>query len=416
MLALLLMMAFAQDPTPVPNPDVPSDPESWERVGFGWGGVPAVNFNSDEGFGFGAVANLYRYNGTSAPYSYNLGAQFFMTSKGIHNHRVEIDALRVGGTPLRLTARVQLAVTRAANFCGFGFDVTCDPAVAEQAADDLALTGDDRDTFTGRYYKTRFVRPYAFINARYAINPMPHRVEFFGGVRVEWHQPGDFTSTDPFPDSLYATAFPDGERGFLSVLQAGVMVDNRDNEPAPRRGYWIEGSLRGAAPYWGSNWSYFGVNTTLRGYLPLTKDERVVGATRVVLDGFVGDAPVREWANPGGSALYELYGSLNAGRGIRARRYLGRARTVLQQEVRWTFVKAKIGSVPVNLTVLGFADVGVVAQDWSDLGDAFAEPLVGTGGGLRIAIDSNFIIRADMGLSAKEDWSPSLYIDLANLF
>jgi hypothetical protein len=49
---------------------------------------------------------------------------------------------------------------------------------------------------------------------------------------------------------------------------------------------------------------------------------------------------------------------------------LGRARTLVQQEVGWTFVQAKIGSLPVDLTVLAFADACVVAGRWSDLGDA----------------------------------------------
>jgi hypothetical protein len=148
----------------------------------------------------------------------------------------------------------------------------------------VALTGDERDTFTGRFYKACFGPPYVFIHPRYAIDPRPHRVEFFASVRMEWHQPGDFTSREPYPDSLCAAVFPDGERGFLSILQASVMVENRDNEPASSRSYWFKGSLRGAAPYWGSGWSYwgsgwsyFGINTPLRGYLPLTQDGRVVG-------------------------------------------------------------------------------------------------------------------------------------------
>lgn len=416
MLVLLTSLLFAQtDPTEVPEP-VAQTPESWQRDGFGWGALPALNYNSDEGFGFGVVANLYRYDGETSPYRYNIGALFFMTTKGIHSHRLEIDALRVGGTPLRLTGRVQLEVTRAGNFCGFGHTVTCDVDVAESAADSNGLTGEPREAFIRRYYRVRYVRPYAFLNARYAIDPMPHRVELFGGWRVERHQPGDFSSNTPFPDSLYAERFPDGERGFLSILQAGVMADNRDNEAAPHRGYWVETSVRGAAEWLGSDWSLFGVNTTLRGYVPVTSNERLVSATRVVFDGFVGDAPTRELGNPGGSILYSLYGSLNAGRGIRARRYIGRVKTFAQQEARWTFLSTRIGGVPLQLTALGFVDVGVVADEWSDLSDALGEPIVGTGGGLRIALDTNFIVRADIGVSAKESWAPSIYIDLGNLY
>lgn len=414
MLTLFALAALAQSPAEEPATDKVT--ASWQREGFGWGALPAINYNSDEGFGYGAVANLYRYDGSTAPYRYNLGMQFFMTTKGIHNHRVEIDALNVGGLPLRLTGRVQLEVTRAGNFCGFGYDVSCDPAEAEAAADDAGLSGEAREDFVSRYYRVRYVRPYAFLNARYALSPKPHRIEVFGGWRGEWHQPGDFTTGEPYPGSKYEQAFPEGETGFYSLLEAGLMADNRDNEPAPTRGYWVEGSVRGATPYWGSAWSLFGFNTTLRGYVPLTKDSRLVGAARVVFDGFVGDAPTREWANPGGQRLYEAWGSLNAGRGIRARRYLGRVKTFAQPELRWTFFSPRIGKVPLDFTVLAFTDIGFVAAEWSDFGQALGEPLIGTGGGLRIAVDDNFIVRLDVGLSAKEDWSPSIYIDLGNLF
>jgi len=32
-----------------------------ERTGWGWGGVPAINYNADEGFGYGVVGNVYNY-------------------------------------------------------------------------------------------------------------------------------------------------------------------------------------------------------------------------------------------------------------------------------------------------------------------------------------------------------------------
>ena len=412
-LLLLAFTALAQD-TEEP---VPEKQESWERTGFGWGALPAINYNSDEGLGFGAVANLYRYDGSTSPYRYNIGAQFFMTTRGIHKHRLEIDALKVANTPLRLTGRVELVVTRAGNFCGFGHDVTCDTTEATAAVDAAGLTGEEREDALTHYYQVRFVRPFAVLTARYALNEMPHRLEIFASWRGEWHQPGDFTSTTPYPTSRYKEVFPDGEKGFLSVLQAGVMLDNRDNESAPSQGYWVEAGLRGASPYWGSSWSHFGVNATLRAYVPITTDKRLVLATRYVFDGFVGNAPTREWGTPGGAGrLYEAFGSLNAGRGIRARRYIGRVKTFLQPELRWTFVKFNIGSLPIALTALGFSDIGVASQDWSSLGAAFGQPIVGVGGGLRVAIDQNFIVRVDMGVSAKEDWSPSLYIDLRNVF
>jgi hypothetical protein len=415
MVHLIALAAFAQD-APVDAPAPSDPPASWQTDRLGWGALPAVNFSSDEGFGAGALGGLYRYDGQTNPYKWALTGIGFLTTRGIHNHWIQLDALRIGGSPLRITTRASFLVTRVGNYCGYGHEVTCDPADAEAAADDVGLTGATRAEFVKDYHRVRFVRPFAFVNARWELDPMPHRVEVFGGWRVEILRDGDLSEGGPFPGSLYDVDTDGGDDGVLSVLQAGVMFDDRDKEAAPSRGYWAEASVRGAAPFLGSTWSYAGVNLTFRGYQPLLKDRSLVFAARWVFDGRVGDGPLREWANPGGSTLYEIYGSLNSGRGIRARRYVGDVVTFVNPELRWTFLTVRPGKTPIAFTALTFADTGFVADRWADLGSALTHPLVGTGGGLRVAFDDNFIVRADVGVSPIEGWSPYVYLDINNLF
>lgn len=395
--------------------DPAEEADPWDRVGWGWGGVPAVNFNSDEGAGFGVVASLYRYDGGTAPYKTGATLIVFATTKAVHGHSLEIDTLEVGGLPLRLTVRGALDATKTDNYCGIGPQVTCDPAVAEARADGLGLTDQAREDFVRRFYRTRYINPNLRIDARYAVDPMPHRFELVGGYRAMYLIPGDFSDPTPWPDSLYAEDFGEGQRGLMSVLQAGAMLDNRDNEPAPIRGYWIEGSIRGAAWLWGSAWDYLGFNVTLRHYTPLGT-ERLVLANRLVLDGIVGDAPILELATPGGTQRYSGLGSLNAGRGIRQRRYIGEALALDQLELRWLALPLSVADVPIDVGLLGFAELGFVGAEIADVGEMFATPLPTAGGGLRLAFDKNFIIRADVGVSPIEDWSPSVYIDLRNLF
>ena len=388
---------------------------AWDKTGWGFGGLPAVNFNSDEGFGFGVVASAYRYNGETKPYKTAINGVFFLTTLGIHNHNLEVDTLELADLPLRLTVRGEFNATRTSNFCGFGPEVTCDPADAEAVADAVGATSVARDELVRRYYRTRFISPMLRADARWMLDDLPHRVELLAGWRGVYLQPGDFGVSAPFPNSRYAELFPEGERGFTSVLQVGVMVDNRDNEPAPTRGYWVEGTVRAATPAWGSDDTYVGANTTLRGYLPLFT-ERLVLADRLMFDGLAGDATTLELVTPGGTQRMQFFGHLNAGRGIRLRRYVGRVKLMDQTELRWTAWSPRIGQLQLDVGLLGFVDVGFVALQWSDVGRMFQTPLVGSGGGLRIAFDKNFIVRADVGVSAVEDWSPSVYIDLRNLF
>ena len=301
-----------------------------------------------------------------------------------------------------------------------GPEVTCDEdrALAAAAdlglADDPALDDDPFDAFVRRYYRTRYIYPNLRIDARYALDPMPHRFELIAGYRGSVLIQGDFDERGPWPGSLYEEDFGAGEEGYLGVFQLGAMLDNRDNEPAPTRGYWIEASVRAAPGFLGSDWSYVGFNTTLRGYAPVFTD-RIVLAQRIVVDGLAGDAPIRELATPGGSQRYTGYGSLNAGRGIRQRRFVGESFAMSQTELRVLVAPFELFGVPIDVHVLGFADVGFVGAELSDFGRMFANPLPAGGGGLRLAFDKNFVLRADMGWSSFER-SPSLYIDLRNLF
>ncbi len=407
--------AVDADDVAAENGSVDDDAKPWDRVGWGWAGLPAVNFNSDEGFGFGVVGSIYRYNGGTQPYKFSVNLNIFSTTKAIHSHFVQLDWLEVGDRPLRLTIRPGLAATRTNNFCGVGWDVDCSTAPAEEAANTAFLSDDARDDLVRRYNLVRYINPYFRFNARYALDPMPHRLELFAGYRLEGLIPGDFSTDEPFEGSLYAQTFPGGERGWDSSLSVGMMLDNRDNEPAPVRGYWIEGSIRGASKFWGSTYDNAGANITLRAYTPLGT-ERLVFANRVVFDGLVGETHHLGLATPGGFQQYYLYGSFLAGRGIRLRRYIGKVKLMEQAELRATVWSPTVGGVPIDLTVLGFGDVGVVSAEWEGLGEALAHPLPGTGGGLRVAIDKNFIVRVDVGVSPLEDWSPSVYIDLNNTF
>lgn len=394
------------------------DTPAWQRDGWGFGGLPAVNFNSDEGLGLGALASIYRYDGKTSPYKFSSTFLIFATTRGVHAHRVDFDALKLARGRLRLSGRVQMDISRTNPFCGTGRDVSCDPTEAEDRADALALTGEERDTFVRRYYLYSYVRPNLNLTARYRVGELDAdaKTEVFGSWRAMYYLPGTFDERVPVEGTKYAQFIDGGddidkEMGFLSSVQLGAMYDTRDFEPAPGSGIWAEASLRGAAIVTGSDFDFVGFNTTVRNYVSLVDERRLVFATRGVLDGLIGDAPRREMAELGGSQIYNFGGGLNAGRGIRQRRFVGRAKGMLQNELRFRAVR--VGFLDVSL--LAFSDLLFVAERWSDLGD-FARPVAGEGAGLRLAFDDSFIIRADVGFSAAEDYSPSVYIDINNLF
>jgi len=400
--------------TDAPVPEAAPKTEAWQEKGFGWGALPAVNFNSDEGVGFGALGSIYRYDGKTSPYRWAINLVVFATSKGIHAHMVEFDGVDLAQGRLRLTGRLRMDATLVDAYCGMGAGSDCSEKAAERAAESLGLEGEDRDVFVGRYYQSRYIVPYGVLNARIKLWERRERVELMAGYRFSVLIPGSFAEEGPYEGSRYAQDYPEGESGRVGLLQVGAMVDTRDFESAPTRGYWVEGSVRGAAPWLGSTWSFFGFNATARGYLSLLPEGRLVFADRVVLEGIVGDAPTLEQATPGGSQIYYQLGGEDSLRGVRLRRFRGQVRFMQQAELRWRFVTFDVGKTRMDLSVLAFSDLGHVAETWEDIGTG--KLIAGQGGGLRVAFDQNFIVRADVGVSAVEQWDPGVYINMRNLF
>ena len=396
-----------------PNAHAEEPPED----GFSMGALPALNYNSDEGFGYGAIGTGYWYRDGLQPYKYALTLRFFMTTKNIHAHMIRLDGLDIGGLPLRVWAEAGYSSTLAANFCGLVGDGHCGDdaaAIATAAGEAAGLTGADLTAFEGRYYLMRYTEPYGLFNLRWKLSDKPHRVEVMAGYRGSYYFPGTPGEVSPWPNSLYQSSYhTDGETGFSSVLQTGMMFDNRDNEPAPNSGYWSEFSVRGAAPVWGSAWSWAGVNLTHRQYASIIP-EKLVSATRLVLDGTWGDMPIAEISRFGGSRNYSGLGGQYGGRGMRAWRYLGQAKALGQQELRYTFARIEPGTQTFAFGLVGFLDYGFAARDFSDL--SINDSGYGTGTGLRVTWNENFIVRVDAGFSPVEDWGNKLYINLDHIF
>ncbi|MCC7073333.1 MAG: BamA/TamA family outer membrane protein [Deltaproteobacteria bacterium] len=407
-----------------PATTAPADPAppADNPPGLGFGAVPALNYDADNGFGFGVIGNLYWYDGATRPYRAMLMVQIFLTTKLLHDHYLSAEWLKVAELPLRLSSRIGYLESRSQNYCGIGGAVTCDPAVAAGVASQLGLEGADADQLVHDYYLRRFINPYGQLQARWALVETPARFELMAGYRANLFIPGTWDDADgdgapdlsPFPHSAFADDFPNGEPGFESQAQLGVMLDTRDNEPAPTEGVWLEASARASSPLMGSAWSWAGGNLTLRGYASLDPGHTLVLCSRLIADGVVGDPPIQSLARMGGSSDAYLFGGGDVGRGIRAQRYLGKLRVVDQTELRWDVVKTEVLAQRLVFTAAGFVDGGIVGREIADPGPL---PLqVGLGGALRVAWNENFIIRFDVGASSVEAWQPMPYLLIGNAF
>ena len=423
---------FARDPKDA-SPDAPDhaalagpghhDPTKHELL---FVPVPIGVANSDEGVGGGVVLALHHHYGGVEPLRDDLSLRVYLTSKLVQRHELRWEGIQVLDLPLRMWARVGLFSTVSQTFCGYGNGVTCDESVPRAIAQDAGLDQGEPafDDFVRRYYLMRYVRPHADTVMRWRLRDKPHRVELLTGWRVGWYLPGTFLEPGPWPGSLYAAQFPDGEPGVSSVGQLGFTLDDRDFEPAPSHGYLLEASVRGAHPFVGSTWTWAGMNVSVHGYDQLMASPHVVYAGRVLVDLAAGAMPTEEIAEIGGTKDYGAFGGQWIGRGVRDRRYLGKLRVIHQSELRVDVASFDVFGWHLDNGVVAFADLGWIGYDWNNLTGAFpgdpwraGNPLgvvVGAGVGLRILVNRAIVARAEVAASPTEQRSPSFYTPVGN--
>ncbi len=391
---LLAGLSFAADSID-DEKKVPAPNESY----YAFGGIPALNYSSDAGFGFGVITSIYKKTPILQPYKFAVDLQLFMTTKGQHSHYIRTDILNVAKLPLRIRSRVGLLATTNENFCGFGVSANCDASIAHQ------------------YFLYRYFEVYGTIDGRYKLKDAPHKIELIAGWRGSYYWPGTWGDYTSYSDTLYAKNFlEDKRKGFASVVEAGVMFDGRDNEPSPTKGYWIEATFRESSPYWGSSWSYLGFNLSLRGYLPLDSQRRLVLAGQAIFDGMVGEAPLQEIVKVGGSLLQTAYGGSEIGRGVRSLYFPGRIKVIKQLEMRYRFWGFDFLKQHFDTSAVTFLDLGVISWDLKELEKNEFKPLLGFGGGFRVAWNEAFIIRLDLGFSPIESYVPRFYLKIGNVF
>lgn len=378
-----------------------------------WAALPVVNYNTDDGFGLGATGSYFWHRPGVKPYVAAVTAQVFVTTKGLHSHRVRFDAPRIAGNSGRLQVDTGLFALASANYCGVGHDVVCDLAAANRAVADSGLSGDAAEEAAATYFKLRYVRPYARLAWRAMWLSALH-LEWFASWRASYYMPGTLSVAAPYPHSLYAQRFSAGERGIVSVLQVGLLIDKRDNEPAPTHGTFVEASVRASHSLWAGEYGFFGANFTARGYLSPTNGWVLAG--RFVADVVQGDLPIGELSRVGGTRFYAAYGGVYSGRGIRVARYIDNVKAFVQLESRWTPLNLRAWGRTLDLGIVGFVDAGVVGPAVTALASRLTRPRIGAGLGFRGALSRNFVVRADIGVSPLEDWGPRLYLALGHVF
>lgn len=417
-----------------------------EEVKKGWnlGALPVVSFDSDLGFQFGALMNLYDYgDGSKYPnFEQSLYAEVSFYTKGSGIFRINYDTRKwIKG--IRVFADLSYMPDQIYAFYGFnGYDAVYHPTWVDP----------DRSDYVSKVfyrYKRKFFRAKVDFRGDFSNNKL-HWVAGVGLYSIKvmpvdidrLNKGKDAADLIPDVDGIYDKyldwgIIPQSEEdgGTFTVFKTAFEYDSRDNEANPNRGIWFETVLAGA-PGFTSNMEsgFLKLSITQRQYITLAKNTLFFDYRLGAQFTLAGESPF--YVSPlffyahSTKAYNEGLGGSSSLRGVLRNRVVGDGIAFGNFELRWKFVKFTMANQNFYLGFNMFFDTGMVVQkadvDTSnvpadELNDYFktdAEKLHNSAGlGLKIAMNQNFIVSVDYGKSFDaQDGTSGVYIGLGYLF
>lgn len=419
------------------------------KTGWNFGPLPSITFDSDLGFQYGALVNLYNYgDGSRYPqYDHSLYFEYskFTPSKsGINRFYYDSDKLLKG---IRMTVDISYITDPKMDFFGFnGYESKYNSDWVDD--DDTSnyisrvfyahdrkmfrLKGD----FQGKLFGNKFRWVGGFTFYKFTINSVDLK-------RLNKNKSEDKKLPDV--DGLYDKYVTWGiisqdeqDGGWLNYVKLGVAFDTRDNEPNPMKGIWTEAVIQTAPSFLGNeDFDHTKIAITHRQYFTLIEKD-LSFAYRIAYQGTLG-GNVPFYAQPlvitsflKGATSQGLGGSKTL-RGILRNRVVGDGFLYGNFELRWKFTRFIFLDQNIYLGLNAFIDAGAVINpievDKSgitldpdkELSDYFDEEKdnihssIGTG--LRVVMNENFIIAFDFGKSLDpRDGNIGIYIGLNYLF
>jgi len=427
---------------------ISSKKEEKIKTGFSLGGpLPAISFDSDLGFQYGALVRFYWFgDGSRYPrYDHSLYLEWSRTikGKGINQITYDTDRLIPG---IRSFFEAAYFIEKALDFYGFnGYQAVYD----EDYEESLTQNG-----FANRLYY-RHSRKLIRLNADFQGEIIGQKLRWLAGIgyfgnkidsvdidRLNEGKDDELLSYN----SLYGNYVEWGliprdqaNGGGHTLLKAGLVYDTRDNEPNPFSGAWTELQLHYAPSFLSTtDYSYTRLVLTHRQYFTLIPQWMNL-AYRISYQGRLsGEMPfymLPYLFNTAPKETTDGVGGAKTVRGVVRNRIVGDGFVFGNIELRGKVLRTTVLNQNVYIALSGFIDAGMVTQkhkfDTSGLPgslpsylpaeiidlDAKEVPHIGYGGGVHIALNQNFIVAVDYGRAASiQDGDYGVYINLDFLF
>jgi hypothetical protein len=418
------------------------------KKGFSFGAVPAIAYDTDLGFKYGLVVNLYDYgDGSRYPqYDHSLYLEWSRTTKGNGINQIIYDSERLIPN-MRVTAEASYMTEKALDFYGFnGFESLYNHNFEDK---------NNQDYISRVFY--RYERKSLRLKADFMGNIIGKKLRWLAGISYnsskiapvdvdKLNKGKDAKDTLPHVPGLYdyyvnwgVIPANQADGGNIGQLKLGLVYDTRDIEANPGKGLWEEVLIFVSPKAFG----YESFTTTAlllhRQYFTLAPG-RLTFAYRLGYQAKLsGDIPYYMLPYYTDSKqIRDGFGGAKTIRGVLRNRLVGDAVVFGNFEFRWKFLKTVLWKQNLYLALSSFLDAGRVVKpfdynisgvpatfdiggttynrdDWfKNKSEAFH---VGYGGGLHIALNENFIVAFDYGLAAdKNDGKSGFYINLNWLF
>lgn len=404
------------------------------RPHVGFGALPAVSFDSDLGFQYGAIINLFHYGEGRFPhYDHSLFFDISRFTKGSGIFRMMYDSEKLIRN-VRTTVDIAYLPDLAMDF--FGFNGYQSVLHSEKFRSDATrffynINRDKfraRADFQGRFGESCFgwLAGYSFYH--FSIDSVNYQ---HLGVQQQ-----ERTLFQKYQDWGLIRA-DQAHGGSVNYFRAGLTYDSRDHLAFPTKGIWTEALVQ-TAPFRFLNRNPHSKFALIhRQYFTIVPNNMVF-AYRVQYQTTIGNSRnVPYYVQPLvmtsflTAAQSQGLGGQTTLRGVLRNRVVGDAFALGNFEWRWNFVRFEALSQEFYIGTNVFFDTGTILRpiemDLSAVPDVerekyFRDFEMGRfhstiGAGLKIGWNENFILSVDFGKALnRQDGDTGLYVGLNYLF
>jgi len=412
------------------------------KKGWNFGGLPVIAYNSDIGFQYGALVNVFHYgDGSRYPkYNHSLYFEWSRTTKGsgINQFTYDSEHLIPG---IRVSAEASLLTEQSLDFYGFnGYESYYNPDFEDEENDkylsrmyynmDRQLTrlkADVQGKITGQQF-----RWFAGIEYNKAKMGTVDIDKLNKGKDLEDQLPDTALLFDNYVDwGIIAEDQADG--GHTTLIKAGLVYDTRDIEPNPMKGIWTDLQFLLAPGFLGNgDMAYTRIALTHRQYFTLVPQVLSFAyrlSYQAKLSGKMPYYMLPFVYNTAPALTRDGLGGAKTLRGVLRNRITGDDFVYGNLEMRWKFLRTHLGKQNIYLALSAFLDGGMVTSPYKLPDTTNPEALayfaqgskeklhLGAGAGFHFVMNQNFVIAMDYGRALDPgDGESGLYIGLNFLY